>query len=110
MRSAGGRRAATSRVYSRKPVTLPMEHLLAARRDGQHGFPRQNALVFAGEDLDELGEHLLPAFEDPFGARALSDFDVLRNQTVEQGDIEARRSEEHTSELQSLRHLVCRLL
>src|SRR5258705_2065829 len=28
----------------------------------------------------------------------------------EHGDREARRSEEHTSELQSLRHLVCRLL
>src|SRR5262245_63741755 len=29
---------------------------------------------------------------------------------VENGDIRSIRSEEHTSELQSLRHLVCRLL
>src|SRR5262245_62667926 len=31
-------------------------------------------------------------------------------QTARHGEEERRRSEEHTSELQSLRHLVCRLL
>src|SRR5205814_5608098 len=31
-------------------------------------------------------------------------------QLLDQADVKAYRSEEHTSELQSLRHLVCRLL
>ena len=54
-----------------------MEHLLGARLHSQHGFPRQDALIFVGEDLDELGQHLLPAFQYPFGARALGKFGVL---------------------------------
>src|SRR5437899_8197449 len=39
---------------------------------------------------------------DPFSEEALDVFDRLAERL--------RRSEEHTSELQSLRHLVCRLL
>src|SRR5437899_9708841 len=35
---------------------------------------------------------------------------IPRDSTVESGAIAHQRSEEHTSELQSLRHLVCRLL
>ena len=51
-----------------------------SRRAGHgsaRGFARQHALVFVGEDLDELGEHLLPAFQNPFGARALGELGVL---------------------------------
>src|ERR1039458_2151424 len=43
-------------------------------------------------------------------ARA-KDFQPIQSQTVKKLDtLRGKRSEEHTSELQSLRHLVCRLL
>jgi hypothetical protein len=55
-----------------------MEDLfLGLRRDGPCALALQRAFVFVGEDLDELGEHLLPAFENPFGARALGEIGVL---------------------------------
>src|SRR5262245_63017716 len=64
------------------------------------GTPR---LLLVGEDLlppssvDPLEDWIrLPATEDDLRARVAT--------------LTARRSEEHTSELQSLRHLVCRLL
>src|ERR1035441_10845142 len=50
--------------------------------------------MFAGPD--ELHPHYEPLFE--------------RFSSLPADELQRRRSEEHTSELQSLRHLVCRLL
>src|SRR5262245_64932393 len=36
--------------------------------------------------------------------------EAIKDDVVRSSDVKAARSEEHTSELQSLRHLVCRLL
>src|SRR5438045_4981979 len=38
------------------------------------------------------------------------DMDAIRAEIEQRHDASVKRSEEHTSELQSLRHLVCRLL
>src|SRR5205814_7953531 len=54
------------------------------------------AQVEGGEVLPELDEDFLPAGRGEIKARVRSHLGL--------------RSEEHTSELQSLRHLVCRLL
>src|SRR5262245_64868490 len=75
------------------------------------------------DDLYQAMDWLLPrqqAIEDALAARHLREgtlvlYDVssaaLEGRTCPLGEIgHARRSEEHTSELQSLRHLVCRLL
>src|ERR1035441_2282016 len=46
----------------------------------------------------------------PAGLRRTTSFDVTTYMTSGGGKSSGPRSEEHTSELQSLRHLVCRLL
>src|ERR1035441_10849736 len=65
--------------------------------------------------LQKLGRDTVEAVEWPMGeAEALLLERSLRfsehETALEQGWLLAERSEEHTSELQSLRHLVCRLL
>src|SRR3989442_5765383 len=44
------------------------------------------------------------------GCELLAEIHALPLQSADFGDVHARRSEEHTSELQSRPHLVCRLL
>src|SRR5262245_64142777 len=67
------------------------------------------------EDRDDLGltEHLAPA-ERRLDQRAREAVEAARAEDRAEGRRIVRvleiRSEEHTSELQSLRHLVCRLL
>src|SRR5437899_7174213 len=77
-------------------VTLPA----SPRLSGQHGMPPQNA-PFGSNSLLLLQtlDLLLAPPRKPEPTRAISPMFVTRG-----------RSEEHTSELQSLRHLVCRLL
>src|SRR5207244_9743985 len=58
----------------------------------------------AGERLDEL---MLPKVQNPGDVQAL---DMLLTQIEKVTGRQSRRSEEHTSELQSPDHLVCRLL
>src|SRR3989449_8351759 len=53
---------------------------------------------------------LYVAFEQSFFLSARHATIVEPNQNVELGNISFKRSEEHTSELQSRLHLVCRLL
>src|ERR1039458_10496557 len=48
--------------------------------------------------------------KDLFGFIQSDDLDVPAHQTESLSEVADMRSEEHTSELQSLRHLVCRLL
>src|SRR5437899_7001977 len=57
---------------------------------------------------DKFGNHLVVRFNGQSSERVLI---LGHTDTVwSAGEIRKRRSEEHTSELQSLRHLVCRLL
>src|ERR1035438_8808209 len=58
-----------------------------------------NIRFFTGQGHKSYSEDLLRSSLDP----ALRTKDIMGNSLVD-------RSEEHTSELQSLRHLVCRLL
>src|SRR5438045_9752572 len=52
----------------------------------------------------------LPISDRPGMARGPTDHRVHSTRAVRRGADHGARSEEHTSELQSLRHLVCRLL
>src|SRR5437899_10127593 len=56
---------------------------------------RSHGAEFSGESDDRYGKVGRPHWED---------------QNADAGGVGETRSEEHTSELQSLRHLVCRLL
>src|SRR5205823_11561086 len=59
----------------------------------------------------EIVARLGPAHAQLHGAEAFADeLSGFGNQRLERHDAEALRSEEHTSELQSLAYLVCRLL
>src|SRR5437899_4447220 len=53
------------------------------------------------------GAQILPLVRPPYAAPGDA---LVARQTRAQRRMAAARSEEHTSELQSLRHLVCRLL
>src|SRR5258705_6601444 len=58
-----------------------------------------------------LDAHLAAAYPVDVGQQTLNDDGVhLQRASVARGVGTRQRSEEHTSELQSLRHLVCRLL
>src|ERR1700733_12962528 len=95
MRSAGGLRPGVSRVYSKKPVTLPMRGLLLQGGAGDHlrmslfGLARlifrdaENSLVLVREHLDELWQHLAPVFENPLAARTAGSFDVPGDQVLQ---------------------------
>src|SRR5436853_7181086 len=69
-------------------LTLPEDAPVVGQRAGSVPWPTDSALVAILRE----GRVLVPSDDDP----------------LEAGD--ELRSEEHTSELQSLRHLVCRLL
>src|SRR5262245_30897190 len=62
------------------------------------------ALAQPGERADLLGVELAAVAGQVHGAEAFADG------AKGAAGLDLRRSEEHTSELQSLRHLVCRLL
>src|SRR5437899_6535567 len=81
----------------------------------QHPWPVHTMIDFCREVLDFLVGKILPCSENA----------AQKNRGVDRGELafgpaiagfhvdemkEETRSEEHTSELQSLRHLVCRLL
>src|SRR5262245_45573497 len=93
-----------------------------------HSFPTRRSSDLAGDaddsprlrgDADELhdriGPHQLPVDGVLIGEQALRealthDHDLFGASTIGLREVASGRSEEHTSELQSLRHLVCRLL
>src|SRR5437899_4519152 len=64
--------------------------------------------VIAFPLTSELHERLAPFFGDTLADARISS--VPMSSPAWYSDLLGRRSEEHTSELQSLRHLVCRLL
>src|SRR6266404_1337415 len=94
MRSTGGRRTGVSRVYSRKPVTLPMRHLLPGSVDngGEHRLQdlalrlllRHHALEFVRIDLHKLRKHGGPVLENSLGARTSGFFVMAVNPVLEQ--------------------------
>src|SRR5205814_4193171 len=64
--------------------------------------------VTKGAPLRQLGELLMKPTYDVVGTDRYQTIADLRGQDI--GVSSVARSEEHTSELQSLRHVVCRLL
>src|SRR5690625_5498130 len=75
---------------------------------GEFGLDVADGLVRDGNDLREAGHDVLPAAESAEelgGQGRTGPLDMVVQQAFED-----RRSEEHTSELQSRGHLVCRLL
>src|SRR5438045_7489012 len=76
-----------------------------------HSFPTRRS-----SDLCTLIVHRVRHFQHVFHDDAAGDAHVVRVRAVVEQQVVAKiflataRSEEHTSELQSLRHLVCRLL
>src|SRR5262245_64266448 len=76
---------------------------------GQRAASREGDRVVKVVDVDEHipAELLARLRERPVGQQALA---VAHANAGGRGHWMQRRSEEHTSELQSLRHLVCRLL
>src|SRR5262245_21811204 len=89
------------------PLSYTPRHLaekILTSRSGLEGERKQVTVLFADvKGSMELEEQLDP--EE--WSQIMSRFFTLLSQGVER---EEARSEEHTSELQSLRHLVCRLL
>src|ERR1035441_2600778 len=80
-------------------------------------------LISDGQPTDDFSVGLKKLMDQPWGRAAVrlaiaigqdADLDVLQRfigmSPEERAPLQADRSEEHTSELQSLRHLVCRLL
>src|SRR5438045_7581108 len=93
-------------LYSRRPprsTLFPYTTLFRSNHDVKNGLiPIRNVFRHLVQAAREGPERLAAAFHD-------------RQGTVESGisyleSLAGNRSEEHTSELQSLRHLVCRLL
>src|SRR5205814_10027598 len=85
--------------WTRPPPTSPLFPYTTLFRS--HGLRTDVRLSLRGQFTESPSKHMesvLPTRHQPASAPA----------TVEQG--QRFRSEEHTSELQSLRHLVCRLL
>src|SRR5262245_64806323 len=61
--------------------------------------------------IDRIGDILTIAIANPFDVLKLDDIKIVTGcQLRTVVTTQEARSEEHTSELQSLRHLVCRLL
>src|ERR1035441_6602639 len=87
---------------------IPAARQEDARHYGVHPyFTRRPANVVKKyiEQYSQEGDTVL----DPFGGTGVTAIEAfLIGRTAIQNDL--NRSEEHTSELQSLRHLVCRLL
>src|SRR5205814_10195072 len=78
-----------------------------------HSFPTRRSSDLGRSDQGSVADIFLPkTFEELYGAVSKGAAESLRTlsrfSTLEQRS--RHRSEEHTSELQSLRHLVCRLL
>src|SRR5262245_7334501 len=77
---------------------------------GEHG-EVEAAVLEGGHDAAELGVALVARGGVRVEAELLGNSDGEARQPIAVADLaEEARSEEHTSELQSLRHLVCRLL
>ena len=96
-------------------------HVLEANRIGFGGSGRNVGLVNAGvwhppaKVREKLGDVYGPRFVQRFGEGPQKVFSLIerhqmRCEVTRTGTIHAARSEEHTSELQSLTNLVCRLL
>src|SRR5436305_4542022 len=72
---------------------------------------RFGGIVALDEVSLEVGEGTITGLIGPNGAGKTTAFNVItRLYRLDSGDVVLPRSEEHTSELQSRPHLVCRLL
>src|SRR6267143_322107 len=96
MRSATGRRVGSSRLYSMKPVTLPMQHpscfhCMRGGRAEQYAarYPRdaEHAFVFVREHFHKFGQRRFPVLDKPLGLRATGILAVARDQAKERLDI-----------------------
>src|SRR5687768_18319909 len=93
-------------MENQKDIVGVVHHLIERCKDGSKGF------FTAAEDVDD------PQLKDMFKKFAVqrdSMITELQNELHKMGKMDSEsgsieRSEEHTSELQSLLHLVCRLL
>src|SRR5262245_63950084 len=70
----------------------------------------ETATALATSTFDGIAFEMEHAPMSPPVLRDALQYMLDRRQLVQGGTLAPRRSEEHTSELQSLRHLVCRLL
>src|SRR2546425_3099204 len=118
-RSLRDRRADEVAPLGPRPVVVP--HLLDAEQvlKREPGMARPLADAAVGDDLvpavDGLRplvqlQQLLERLEGAVGGHGLAPWDVPRARDVTGALRRLGRSEEHTSELQSLAYLVCRLL
>src|SRR2546423_13799009 len=120
-------RAQEGRGQGHQPVQLPVAGILPARRehpverDGQqderaqhephdapHGEQRENEREDEGSLLEERQTPSAPSDEP--GREQREEVEGNRRDRKPRRTVQRARSEEHTSELQSLAYLVCRLL
>src|SRR5215212_4838738 len=99
MRSATGRRCGSSRVYSMKPVALPMYHLLLAGFGGNGRSKRnrvirlllpsdaEHAFVLMRKYLDKFGQHGRPVLADPLRARTSGRIEMSANPILQKLNI-----------------------
>src|SRR5690554_7622466 len=73
-------------------------------------FVKQGAAVIIAELSEQLGEAVAADLRAQGGKALFCHTDVSNKSSIENAVAMAVRSEEHTSELQSRPHLVCRLL
>src|SRR5947208_10162572 len=87
----------------RPPISTLFPYTTLFRSEGARGQQRQHAERLLGRHSQEADLALVAQPRQPFQRSALQDVPHVRLG-------EEARSEEHTSELQSPDHLVCRLL
>src|SRR5205814_10519295 len=102
-------------LHTRRPAHLPSPPRCSADHRHLHSFPTRRSSDLLEADLDGPQRPVAAHFDHPAGAVSLvldqHAFGVFLNlRTRALAAVGRFRSEEHTSELQSLRHLVCRLL
>src|SRR5262245_64713490 len=86
----------------RPPTSTLFPYTTLFRSGGDRASPQGRRLPDLDDEAHLRLRHRVPAAGDSHPARAHRRRDLA--------DAQGKRSEEHTSELQSLRHLVCRLL
>src|SRR5262245_64188205 len=99
-------------MYRRPPSPPPFPYTTLFRSMAEHESRHYGALAMVAGLLESAPQRTLPAAPALTRAHVVHLRELLDHAEAEaRGAITlARRSEEHTSELQSLRHLVCRLL
>src|SRR5690606_42097866 len=84
-------------------------HWYGDRRD-LHSFPTRRSSELPLESFHGLPGLLADSLPDRYGAALIDAWLAAQGRTPDSFNVVERRSEEHTSELQSRENLVCRLL